>query len=154
MSLESIRVCRVVEALFSAAPGNTYLNSFLDEVQQSSIESFSNNFINTYFSSYSNYELSQRIIDNLRVPNEFLRDTATNYFSSSFDSQDDRGTVLIDLLDLLATLESDSTWGDTAELFNATVEASVIFSQSPNNTTTNIAILMNGDAIDYNNISQ
>jgi hypothetical protein len=151
MSIASTRICRVVEALYSAAPGHTHLNSFLEEAQQGSVESFSDNLLNTH---YSNSALGQRVADNLRFASESLRDIAANYLSSRFDSRDDRGTVLIEALDLLATLESDSTWGKTAELFNAAVEVTLVFSKNSENTTTDLATLMAGDAVDFNNISQ
>jgi len=147
------QITRVIQVLFNVPSGYTYLGQFLDECKISGISDFSNNFVNTYFSNYTNYELAEKVSSNLLFPDENLKNICTSYLTNQFDLRTDRGAVILESLNLLSSLGSNSLFWETANLFNAAVESSLSYSVSPDNTSTDLVILMGASDINYNNVS-
>jgi hypothetical protein len=147
------QITRVIQVLFNVPSGYTYLEQFLDECKISGISDFSNNFVNTYFSNYTNYELAEKVSSNLLFANDNLKNICTSYLTNQFDLRTDRGAVILESLNLLSSLGSNSLFWETANLFNAAVESSLSYSVSPDNTSTDLVILMGASDINYNNVS-
>ena len=147
------QITRVIKVLFNVSPGYTYLTQFLEECKTAGIAGFSNNIVNTYFSNYTNYELAEKISSNLFFPNDNLQNICTSYLTNQFDLRADRGVVILESLNLLSSLGSNSLFWETANLLNSAVESSLSYSVSPDNTSTDLTILMGASDINYNNVS-
>ena len=132
------QIARIIQVLFHVPPDYTYLGGFLDECKISGISGFSNNLVNTYFSYYTNYELAEKISSNLLFPNDDLQNICTSYLTNQFDLRTDRGAVILESLNLLSALGSNSLFWETANLFNAAVESSLSYSVNPDNSTTDL----------------
>ena len=106
---------------------------------ESSIDSFANALASS-FSSQSDAEFAAVITGNLGLTGD--AQTAGNaYLEGQFAANPAaRGKVVLDAMNLLATMESDATFGAIAASFNSNTVASLTYST----VTTNTAVLAEG----------
>ena len=128
------KIIRVVEAIFNQAPGYTYLNSFRTYVAENSIDSLAN-VLGNLFSGETGSQFAARITANLGLTGEVLA-AGNAYLEAQFLAYPAaRGKVVLDAMNLLATLESDATFGSVAAAYNATVDVSLSYSTVSTNTS-------------------
>jgi trimeric autotransporter adhesin len=133
------QIIRVVEALYKQTPGYTFLTNFRTFVTENSIDSFANALAGD-FSSQTDAVFAATVTANLGLTGD--AQTAGNaYLEGQFAANPAaRGKVVLDAMNLLATMESDPTFGAVAATFNANTVASLTYST----VTTNTAVLAEG----------
>ena len=128
------KIIRVVEAIFNQAPGFTYMSSFRTYVAENSIDSLAN-VLGDHFSGETASQFAARITANLGLTGEVLA-AGNAYLEAQFLAYPAaRGKVVLDAMNLLATLESDATFGSVAKAYNATVDVSLNYSTDSTNTS-------------------
>ena len=127
------QIIRVIEALYNQRPGYTYLSNYRTFVTENSIEGFANSLA-ANFASSTDAELAATVTANLGLTGDAL--TGGNaYLEGQFAAAPAaRGAAILDAMNLLATLESDATFGAIATSFNADVASSSTYSQNSANT--------------------
>ena len=127
------QIIRVVEALYNQRPGSTLLGNFQTFVTENSIDAFANSLA-ADFSSSTDAELAAVITGNLGLTGEALA-AGNAYLAAQFASNPAaRGKVVLDAMNLLATMESDPVFGAVAATFNADTIASLTYSSTATNT--------------------
>ena len=139
LSTTDTQIIRVVEALYNQTPGYTFLSNYRTFVTENSIEGFANSLA-VNFASSTDAELAAVVTSNLGLTGDAL--TGGNaYLEGQFAAAPAaRGEAILAAMNLLATMESDATFGAIATSFNADVLASTSYSI----VTTNTAALVAG----------
>jgi hypothetical protein len=127
------QIIRVVEALYKQTPGYTFLTNFRTYVTENSIDDLANSLASS-FSSQTDAQLAAVITGNLGLTGD--AQTAGNaYLEGQFAANPAaRGKVVLDAMNLLATMESDATFGAVAASFNSNTVASLTYSTVVANT--------------------
>ena len=127
------QIIRVVEALYKQTPGYTFLTNFRTYVTENSIDDLANALASS-FSSQSDAELAATVTANLGLTGD-AQTAGNSYLEGQFASNPAaRGKVVLDAMNLLATMESDATFGAVAASFNANTVASLTYSTVVANT--------------------
>ena len=133
------QIIRVVEALYKQTPGYTFLTNFRTFVTENSIDALANSLASS-FSSQTDAELAATVTANLGLTGDALAE-GNAYLEGQFAANPAaRGKVVLDAMNLLATMESDPTFGAIAASFNSNTVASLTYST----VITNTAVLAEG----------
>jgi len=138
-------LCRVVKALYDAAPGYTYLQNFLSYANANGINA-TVNALATNFASQSNAQLAATVCTNLGLTGTAYT-AGVAYLTAQFNASTtaNRGVVISDAMTALAGLSSDATFGTAASAFNASVAISEAYSTNTANTSTDLSTLQGAD---------
>jgi S-layer protein len=147
-----VQIVRMVKALFDAAPGNTYLTAFQDDVAENGLTAFANGL--AAYVSTDAATLASTVVANLGLTG----DSATNgelYLLQEFAANPGNyGQVILNAMNALSGMESDPIFGADAAAYNASVLAAYTYSIDADNTTTNLVTLMAADDAAAENIGQ
>jgi S-layer protein len=147
-----VQIVRMVKALFDAAPGNTYLTAFQDDVAENGLTAFANGL--AAYVSTDAATLASTVVANLGLTG----DSATNgelYLLQEFAANPGNyGQVILNAMNALSGMESDPIFGADAAAYNASVLAAYTYSIDTDNTTTNLVTLMAADDAAAENIGQ
>jgi Ca2+-binding RTX toxin-like protein len=156
LSTTDVQIVRLTKALFDAAPGNTYLTAFRQFAEEQGskdkpdVAALANALI-AFLKPADNVALADLIIQNLHLTG----DAATNgraYLLTQFSAPGaNKGQVLLDALNALAGLGNNPTFGQAANLFNASVNQAYQYSINPANTTTDLTTLKQADEVQTDN---
>ena len=128
------QIIRVVEALFKQTPGYTYLSNFRTYTTENGIDALANALAGN-LSSQTDAELAATVTANLGLTGDALA-AGNSYLEGQFAANPAaRGKVVLDAMNLLATMESDATFGAVAASYNADIVASLTYSTVTTNTT-------------------
>jgi len=140
-------LCRVVKALYDAAPGYTYLQNFLSYANANGINA-TVNALATNFASQSNAQLAVTVCTNLGLTGTAYT-AGVAYLTAQFNASTtaSRGVVISDAMTALSALSSDATFGTVASAFNSSVAVSEAYSTNSANTSTDLSTLQGADDI-------
>lgn len=146
LSTDTTVICRVVKALYDAAPGYTYLTNFLGYKDANGLNATVNALADA-FSSQSNAELAATVCTNIGLTGSAYT-AGVDYMTAQFNANStSRGTVIADAMAALSNLTGDATFGEFADAYNATVATSEAYSTNTANTSTNISVLSEADEV-------
>lgn len=131
-------VLKTLEAFFGVAPSNAVYSNNLSFVETNGAPAYART-IASNFVGVSNAALASSVLGNLGIsatttnPVAFpaLLDALTQAFNA-FPTE--RGQVVLNLVNILSTLEGNATYGGVALTFNDTITASAAYSTNPANT--------------------
>lgn len=157
-----VQITRVVKALYDAAPGNLYLNSFKEyAAQNGGVVGVADGLLYEHRNK-TNAELAQMIVDNLGLAKVDKANNVTDPAKSAAQNAKDfliwqfnvaqqtgatRGKVLVEALNNLATLGSNPTFGKAADFFNASIAQAYSYSIDPTHNTYDLATLKQADEV-------
>ena len=142
-------IVAVMKMVLNAAPGYTYLNQFQDYVSETSMEQYASALCNYADPTADNDAFAADIVANLGVPAAAVAEATTNIAALLDSYGANRGGAILRLLDIMAALQGDAVWGDTAEVFFTSVEQAYQYSANSANTTTSMATLIAAAQVDY-----
>lgn len=122
-------VVQLNQALFGNAPGNAKYANQLAQANATSAVSFARQLGQTV--ATGNDALAASVLANLGINNATLQ-TALGQAFAAFPN--DRGVVVLNLTNILTTLEGNSVYGAAAAQFNAQVATNFQYSSNPVNT--------------------
>jgi hypothetical protein len=145
LATNTTQICRVVKALYDAAPGYTYLQNFLSYTSSAGLAGTANALASN-FTSQSNAQLSATICTNLGLTG-VAYSAGVDYLTAQFNASTSakRGEVILAAMNALSGLSSDATFGAAATTFNAAIARSEAYSTNSDNTSTEIAVLQAAD---------
>lgn len=145
LATDTTVICRVVKALYDAAPGYTYLSNFLSYKSANGLDATVNALASAY-SSQTNAELAVTVCTNLGLTGTAYT-AGVDYMTSQFNATTaaNRGVVIKDAMNGLANLTGDATFGAAADAFNSSIATSEAYSTNSANTVTDLETLMNAD---------
>lgn len=131
---------QLYQAFFGAAPSNPLFMNYTSVIGASSPIAFALTLGNQ-FATVSDADLAARVLTNLGITSTTvpaasytaLLSALTQAFAA-FPTQ--RGIVVLNLTNILTSLENDVTFGAVAQVFNQSVTASYIYASNPLNTQT------------------
>lgn len=128
-------VLRMTQALYGVAPGYSYFNYFMTNVQANGASGFAAALTNA-FSNVSDSSLATTVLANLGLTTAggaALQDALTTLFATYGTAA--RGQIILNLTSILATKEGDATYGTAATAFNAQMSSAYTYSTVAANTT-------------------
>lgn len=128
-------VLRMTQALYGVAPGYSYFNYFMTNVQANGASGFAGALTNA-FSSVSDSSLATTVLANLGLTTAggaALQDALTTLFATYGTAA--RGQIILNLANLLAAKTGDATYGAAADAFNAQISNAYTYSTVAANTT-------------------
>jgi hypothetical protein len=139
-----VQIVRVVKALFDAAPGYTYLTAFKDFANTNGgVAALANALVGV--TGKSGNDLADLIVTNLKLTGDAAT-VAKAYLAPQFAAPNaNAGQIIVDAMNVLASLGNDPTFGAAANAFNASVAKAYAYSTNPANTTTDLATLQQAD---------
>ncbi|MRD55522.1 hypothetical protein GH816_03070 [Betaproteobacteria bacterium LSUCC0115] len=145
LATDTTVICRVVKALYDAAPGYTYLSNFLSYKSVNGLDATVNALASAY-SSQTNAELAATVCTNLGLTGTAYT-AGVDYLTSQFNATTaaNRGVVIKDAMNGLANLTGDATFGSAAEAFNSSIAMAEAYSTNSDNTSTDINTLQAAD---------
>ncbi len=147
LATDTTVICRVIKALYDAAPGYTYLQNFLSYKSTNGLGATVNELTNS-FSSSSNAELAALVSSNIGLTGSAYT-AGVDYLTAQFNAvaSTARGQVIANAMQALSNLSGDATFGSYADAFNSSVSTSEAYSTNSSNTTTNLATLQAADEV-------
>lgn len=140
-----VQIVRLVKALYSAAPGNTYLTAFAESAgsTEAGMTTFANWLATTVSSNAAT--LASTMVTNLGFTGA-LATEATAYMEAQFAANPGNyGRVILDTMNALALMTSDATVGTVASAVNDSVATAYSYSITTTNNSTNLATLQAAD---------
>jgi hypothetical protein len=127
-------------AFYGAAPSNPIYTNYINTMQASSPQSLALNIGNA-FTGVSSATLAAQVLANIGVSatttNQAAYDALLPALTQAFEAYPSaRGVVVYNLVNILTTLESNSTYGGAAATFNNNVLAGYTYASNTANTQT------------------
>lgn len=131
-------VLKTLEAFFGVAPSNAVYSNNLSFVEANGASTYARTIANN-FNGVSNAVLAGSVLGNLGISSATTNPVAfpalLNALTQAFDAfPTERGQVVLNLVNILSTLEGNATYGAVALVFNDTITASAAYSTNPANT--------------------
>lgn len=123
-------VIQLNQALFGIAPGNGKYTNQLAQANSVGSVAFARQLGQTV--ATSNDALATTVLANVGINNPTLKDALVQAFAAF---PNDRGVVILNLTNILTTLEGNAVYGAAAAQFNAQVATDFQYSTNPVNTT-------------------
>ncbi len=140
-----VQIVRLTQALFSAAPGNTYLTAFEEYAgtTTASMTTFANWLASLVSTDAAT--LATTVATNLGLTGDALT-AGTAYLTAQFTANPSSyGRVILDAVNAFATLSGNATYGAAADTFNASTSTAYVYSTNTANTSTNLSELQEAD---------
>ncbi|NTV13875.1 MAG: hypothetical protein HGA96_08115 [Desulfobulbaceae bacterium] len=141
-----VQIARLAKALYDAAPGNTYMSAFAQNVKDGGTAGMTN-FANWLAGTVSNDPavLAATVVSNLHL-SAANQAGATNYLNAQFAANSGNyGKVILDAMNTLSGMTGDANYGADATYFNNSVATSYQYSMNAANGTTSLNVLQGAD---------
>jgi hypothetical protein len=131
-------VVQLYIAYFGVAPSNPIYENFIDTIEGSSAQALST-AIAAQFASLTDAQFAAKILANLGINSTTVNATALAALQSGFAAYltavtpASRGVVVMQLINILTTLEGNATYGAAATAFNDATFASFTYASNPGN---------------------
>ena len=152
ISTTEVQLVRLCKALFDAAPGNTYLTNFVSATGTSGLDAVAN-WLSGIVSKNA-VTLADTVVASLKMTGT-VATTAKDYLVAQLNANPtNQGKVIMDAMTMFSNMEGDATFGAAAASYNASVARAYAYSMNEDNSTVNLAELMQADEVVAQNLSR